>query len=664
MTAPTVRGWSPLRCRGFHAPPASSLKFIPKQRFRHLPEQRSPAPALWSLPLSDLESYFVSLLNASATLPRLRQLHGLIYRSGLHQSCFVLTKLIRSLTALDVPVESYPKLIFRQAKWRNPFLYTALIRGYSLRGNLADCVDLYGSMRRDGISPVTFTFTAIFKACGENLDLRLGEQMHCQMALFGGFGSDLYVGNTLIDMYVKCGVLGSARKMFDLMPERDLISWTTLIVAYSKSQDMASARRLFDCMPEKDAIAWTAMVTGFVQNSKPGEALKLFDRMQTARVSLDEYTLAGVISACAQLGASKYAKWVSEIAEENMLSPTSNVVVGSALIDMYAKCGQVDDAYKVFEAMKERNVYSYSSMIVGFAINGQPKAAISLFHEMLKSTDIRPNDVTFIGVLTACSHGGMVDQGRQIFASMEKTYGILPNADHYACMVDLLGRAGKLTEALELIRKMPVEPHGGVWGALLGACKVHTDPDIAEIAAAQLFIFEPDAVGNYILLSNIYASSGRWDDVLRVRKLMRGKKLRKNPGCSWFEAKKGEIHEFFAGDTKHPRSDEIKQVLDELVGRLEASGYEPILNSVAYDVSDKDKRRILLGHSEKLALAFGILSSTSGSTIRIVKNLRICEDCHSFMCGASQVTGRDIVIRDNMRFHHFRDGACSCRNFW
>lgn len=655
-----------LRRRCFHSPPASSLKFIPKQLlFQRLPEERSrPLPTCSSLSLPDLESHFVYLLNGSTTLPRLRQLHGCIYRSGLHHSCFVLTKLIRSLTALDVPVEPYPKLIFLQAQRRNPFLYTALIRGYSLRGDLRECIDLYGNMRRNGISPVSFTFTAIFKSCGEQLYLRLGTQMHCQMALIGGFGSDLYVGNTLIDMYVKCGALGSARKVFDEMPERDLISWTTLLVAYSKSGDMGSAGHLFSLMPEKDRIAWTAMVTGFVQNSRPSEALKLFDRMLAARVSPDEYTVAGVISACAQLGASKYAKWVSDIAEDNNLSPIHNVVVGSALIDMYSKCGQVEDAYKTFKAMKERNVYTYSSMIVGFAIHGQPRAAINLFHEMLENTNITPNNVTFVGVLTACSHGGMVDQGRDIFASMEKTYGVPPNADHYACMVDLLGRAGKLSEALELIRKMPVDPHGGVWGALLGACKVHGDPDIAEIAASHLFILEPDGIGNYILLSNIYASSRRWDDVLRVRKLMRGKKLRKNPGCSWFEAKKGEIHEFFAGDTKHPQYDEIKLVLEELVERLEANGYQPILSSVAYDVSDEDKRRILMGHSEKLALAFGILISTTGSVIRVVKNLRICEDCHSFMCGTSLVTEREIVVRDNMRFHHFRDGACSCGNFW
>ncbi|KAK4792700.1 hypothetical protein SAY86_023135 [Trapa natans] len=652
--------------RGFHSLPASSLKYIPWQLSQNLSEERGRLlPTCSSLSFQELESHFVSLLNDSTTLPRLRQLHGCIYRSGIHHSCFVLTKLIRCLTSLDVPVEpSYPKLIFLQAQRRNPFLYTALIRGYSLRGNLGDCVRLYGDMRRDGISPVTFTFTAMFKACGEQLDLRLGTQIHCQMVLIGGFGPDLYVGNTLISMYVSCGVMGCARKVFDQMPDRDLISWTTLLVAYSKSGDMGSAGYLFNRMPEKDKIAWTAMITGLVQNSRPGEALKLFDRMLASHVGLDEYTLAGVISACAQLGASKYAKWVSDIAEDSNLSPINSVVVGSALIDMYSKCGQVDEAYKTFHAMKERNVYTYSSMIVGFAIHGQPRAAINLFNEMLKNRSIRPNDVTFVGVLTACSHGGMLDQGRDIFSMMEKVYGVPPNADHYACMIDLLGRAGKLREALELIEKMPVEPHGGVWGALLGACKVHEDPDIAEIAASHLFAIEPDGIGNYILLSNIYASSGRWEDVLRVRKLMRGRKLRKNPGCSWFEAKKGEIHEFFAGDTKHPQYNEIKRILEKLVERLEGDGYEPILSSVAYDVSDEDKRRILMGHSEKLALAFGIFSSSSGSVIRIMKNLRICEDCHSFMCGASRVAERDIVVRDNMRFHHFRDGACSCGNFW
>lgn len=610
-----------------------------------------------------LEHKLHFVLDDCETVNQIREVHAQLLRRGLGQNCYVLTKLIRALTKLHVPTDTYPRLVFEQVRYPNPFLWTAMVRGYSLQGLLPQSIAFYSCMRRAGAGPVSFTFSALFKACGDVLDVELGRQIHAQTIFIGGFASDLYVGNTLIDMYVKCGFLECARKVFDEMPERDVISWTELIVAYAKNGDMDSAAELFDGLPVKDMVAWTAMVTGYSQNARPREALDIFERMQNVGVETDDITLVGVITACAQLGASEYANWVLDVAERSGYGPSENVVVGSAMIDMYSKCGSVDDAYKVFEGMKERNVFSYSSMIVGFAMHGRAHAAIQLFHDMLK-TDIKPNHVTFIGVLTACSHVGLVDQGRHLFATMEKYYGVAPSVDHYTCMVDLLGRAGHLEEAIELIETMPMEPTAVVWGALLGACRIHRNPDIAQVAANHLLELEPNGIGNYIVLSNIYALAGRLDEVSRMRKLMRGKGLKKNPGYSWIEIKKGEIREFFAGDITQSMSVEIKQALEDILDRLKARGYQPDLNSVPYDVSDEEKRRLLMTHSEKLALACGLLSTNAGCTIKIMKNLRICDDCHEFMCGASQVTGREIVIRDNMRFHHFHNGTCSCGNFW
>lgn len=610
-----------------------------------------------------LEHKLNFVLDDCKTVSQIREVHAHLLRRGLDQNCYVLTKLIRALTKLHVPMDTYPRLVFEQVRYPNPFLWTAMVRGYSLQGLLPQSIAFYSCMRRAGIGPVSFTFSALFKACGDVLDVELGRQIHAQTIFIGRFASDLYVGNTLIDMYVKCGFLECGRKVFDEMPERDVISWTELIVAYAKNGDMDSAAELFDGLPVKDMVAWTAMVTGYSQNARPREALDIFERMQNVGVETDDITLVGVISACAQLGASEYANWVHDVAERSGYGPSENVVVGSAIIDMYSKCGSVDHAYKVFEGMKERNVFSYSSMIVGFAMHGRAHAAIQIFHDMLK-TDIKPNHVTFIGVLTACSHVGLVDQGRHLFATMEKYYGVAPSVDHYTCMVDLLGRAGHLEEAIELIETMPMEPTAVVWGALLGACRIHGNPDIAQVAANHLLELEPNGIGNYIVLSNIYALAGRLDEVSRVRKLMRGKGLKKNPGYSWIEIKKGEIREFFAGDITQPMSIEIKQALEDILDRLKARGYQPDLNSVPYDVSDEEKRRLLMAHSEKLALAYGLLSTNAGCTIKIMKNLRICDDCHEFMCGASQVTGREIVIRDNMRFHHFHNGTCSCGNFW
>lgn len=610
-----------------------------------------------------LESQLVSTIDGCKNVSQVQQVHARVLYQGLDQCCYVITKLIRALTEFGVPIYGYPRRVFDQVGYKNPFLWTALIRGYSKQGFVQESVFYYNCMRGEGIGPVSFTFAALFKASSEILDVNLGRQMHAQTVLVGGFASDLFVGNTMIDMYVKCGFLDYGRQVFDEMPVRDVISWTELIVAYAKNGDMESAGQLFDGLTVKDTVAWTAMVTGFAQNAKPREALKFFERMQSVGVNADEVTLLGVISACAQLGAAKYGDWVRDVAVKSGYGPAKDVIIGSALIDMYSKCGRLEDACNVFAEMKERNVFSYSSMIAGFAMHGRPLDALQLFNEMLY-TETKPNKVTFIGVLTACSHAGMIEQGRQIFSSMEEKFRVPPSTDHYVCMVDMLGRAGRLEEALHLAETMPVEPNGGVWGALLGACRIHRNPDIAQIAANHLFKLEPNAIGNYVLLSNIYSSAGRWDDVSRIRMMMRTKGLRKNPACSWLEGENGEINEFFAGDMNHPESGRIMEVLQYLLDRLMADGYQPNLNSIPYDLNDENKKRLLLTHSEKLALAFGLLTTKLFSSIRIMKNLRICEDCHLFMCGASQITRREIIVRDNIRFHHFRDGKCSCGNFW
>ncbi|KDP31290.1 hypothetical protein JCGZ_11666 [Jatropha curcas] len=647
-----------------------SFSYMPKQLAQCNNSTSHPTPSPTFVPFSELqqqlrllESQLVSTIESCTNLAQIKQVHNHILRKGLDQRCYVVTKLVRTLTNLNIPMDPYPRSILDQVKCPNPFLYSAVIRGYSIQGLLTESVKVYGLMRKEGVGPVSFTFSAILKACGSVLDVGLGRQMHAQSILIGGFRSDLFVNNTLIDMYVKCGFIECGRKVFDEMPERDLISWTGLIVAYAKLGDMESARELFDGLPVKDMVAWTAMVTGFAQNAKPREAIEFFERMLDTGVGTDEVTLVGVISACAQLGAAKYADWIRDIVQKPGSGASHTVVLGSALIDMYSKCGSVDDAYKVFKGLKDRNVFTYSSMIIGFAMHGHADAAIKLFNEMVK-TEIKPNEVTFIGLLTACVHAGMVEEGLNMFESMETHYGVKRSADHYTCIVDLLGRAGRLTEALELAETMPIKPHGGVWGALLGACRIHGNPDIATIAATHLFELEPNAIGNYIMLSNIYSSAGRWNDVSQIRNLMRKKGLKKNPGCSWIESKKGVVHEFFSGNMTHPMSNEIKQVLMDLLDRLEANGYKPNLCSVPYNMSDEEKKHILMTHSEKLALAFGLIVTSPGCPIKIMKNLRICQDCHLFMRGASQIMGREIIVRDNMRFHHFHNGICSCGNFW
>ncbi|KAJ0965628.1 hypothetical protein J5N97_026766 [Dioscorea zingiberensis] len=523
----------------------------------------------------ELESLLFSAISSAPSLFQLKQAHALLYPLGLHRSNYLASKLLRRLAELGSPSNTCVLAVFSQVPAPNSFLWTALIRASAALG--PPCPHpllLYSLMRRalPPPPPLSFTFSALLKSCSASRSIAMGSQLHAQTIFIGGFNEDLFVQNTLIDLYVQCGQLDLARKVFDEMLVRDAISWTSLIVAYTRNGDMGSAEELFGESPVKDMIAWTAMVTGYSQNGRPREALMVFDKMREAGVAIDEVSLVGAVSACAQLGAVKRAEGVRQIAELYGLG--RNVVLGSAMVDMYAKCGLIDEARQVFNGMDDRNVYTYSTMITGLAAHGKASDAVDLFEEMV------------------------------------------------------------------------AEPH------------------IAKIAGEKLFELEPDAIGNFVLLSNIFASAGMWNEVSNVRKLMRGRGLRKNPASSWMEARDGTVHEFFAGDGSHPMSREIKAALEELMDRLKSRGYVPMLSSIVYDVSESEKQRLLKGHCEKLALAFGLLTVDSGGIIRIVKNVRICEDCHLVMCLASSSENREIVVRDNMRFHHFKDGVCSCGGFW
>ncbi|KAL6873848.1 hypothetical protein ACP4OV_013930 [Aristida adscensionis] len=639
--------------------------------------QAPPPPADLPLPLLPPPSLAPLLLAAVAASPstrHLRHLHALAVRLPLPPLSlpFLLSRLLRRLAALPpppppqrAPLLPYALAVFSSLSPPDPFLAAALLRLAHLTAPPLEAFRVFSRLRRahGGELPfLPFAFSPLAKSAAAARSLHAASAAHAVAILVGGFDKHRFVENSLIGAYVACGDVGAARRVFDEMAVKDVISWTSIVVAYSRSGDMGSAEEVFRQCPVKDMVAWTAMVTGYAQNAMPMKALEVFEQMAAAGMDIDEVSLTGAISACAQLGALRRAAWVHEIADRNGFG--RNVVVGSGLVDMYAKCGLINEAHKVFDGMQEKNVYTYSSMIAGLASHGRANDAIALFKDMVRRAAVEPNHVTFIGVLTACSHAGMVKEGRYYFAQMKDKYGISPSADHYACMVDLLGRAGLVNEALDLAKSMTMEPHGGVWGALLGACRIHGNTEVAKVAAERLFQLEPEGIGNYVLLSNTLASAGEWGEVSKVRKLMRSRRLKKEPAISWFEGRDGLVHQFFAGDNTHPRAYEIKKALLRLVAKLKLAGYVPILNSIVYDVNDEEKERLLMGHSEKLALSFGLLSLGSRSTIRIVKNIRICEDCHLFMRLVSKVEPIEIIIRDNMRFHHFKDGECSCHGFW
>lgn len=366
-----------------------------------------------------------------------------------------------------------------------------------------------------------------------------------------------------------------------------------------------------------------------------------------------------VIPALAKLSILRQAKWIHGVAIRTCLD--TNVFVKTALVDMYAKCGAIHTARKLFDDMDERHVTTWNVMIDAYGTHGLGEAALQLFSEM-QGGPIQPNEVTFLCIISACSHSGLVEDGKYYIEVMKEEYNLEPGMDHYGAMVDLLGRAGLLDEAWDFIQNMPVEPGISVYGAMLGACKIHKNIELGEKAAYRLFDLGPDDGGYHVLLANIYSGASMWDKVSEVRILMDKQGLRKTPGCSLVELR-NEFHTFHSGSTIHPQSQEIYAYLNRLIERIKSVGYVPETNFV-HDVEADVQEQLLSTHSEKLAIAFGLLNTNHGVPIHIRKNLRVCGDCHNATKYISLVTGREIIVRDMQRFHHFKDGKCSCGDYW
>lgn len=432
---------------------------------------------------------FPSLVKVCARELRVRDggvVHGLIVRCGVGEDVFVGSSLV-DFYGKCREIECARK-VFDEMSVRNEVSYTAMIVGYANVGDFEKAVGLFEEMPWRNV------------------------------------GS----WNAMINVFVKLGDLGSARKLFDLMPERNVVSFTTLIDAYAKSGDMASARFLFDQSDSKDVVLWSALISGYTQNGQPNEAVQVFSDLRSQNVKPDEYILVSLMSACSHVGNLELAKWVDSYVSQSSLDLCRPHVV-AALVDMHAKCGNMERATMLFKKMLKRDLISYCSMIQGLSIHGCGPQAVALFSSML-SEGIIPDSVAFTVILSACSHAGLVEEGCQFFDTMIDKYSIVPSPDHYACIVDLLGRAGKLKTAYDLLKTMPIEPYAGAWGALLGACKLHSDIELGKEIANRLFELEPLNAGNYVLLSNIYAEEDRWLDVSLVRNKMRERGLRKVPG--------------------------------------------------------------------------------------------------------------------------------------
>ncbi|CAN1219446.1 Pentatricopeptide repeat-containing protein At5g66520 [Linum perenne] len=596
-----------------HPPP-------PSPYHHHLPPQSQPISI-------HTQKSILDLLNSKSTPSSLSQIHALILKTGHFHDHFVSGTLLKSYAnhSLD-----YALQIFHHVPSPNVFVYNVLIKSCLDNSHPRKAISLYCQLTANGAKPNKFTYTPLLKACG---DFSEGMQIHGHVVKLGLCG-DWHIKNAMIDGYFKAGDAEAARKVFDEMP-----------------------------MVERDEISWSGLIDGYIRGGFYKEGLEVFVRMQREGVELSKFALTSVLAACAHLGALDHGRWIhAYVKKKRKSSLVMDPTMATALLDMYAKCGRLDMAWEVFESLKEKEVFTWNAMIGGMAMHGRAEDAVELFIEMLRRK-FRPNEITFVGVLNACAHSGDVDRAMQIFDSMERFHGIVPGVEHYGCLVHGLARAGRLEEAEELVDSMPMEPNAAVWGALLGGCRIHGNMEIGERAGKILLEMDPDNSGRYALLSNIYAKAERWDDVVNVRKLMKERGVKTIAGSSMIDLG-GCVHEFKMGEGSHPQMKDIYSMLKAMIERLTIEGYVPDTSQVLFDIEEEEKETALQYHSEKLAIAFGFINTKPGTTIRVVKNLRVCDDCHSAIKLISRVYGRDIILRDRVRYHHFRNGACSCKDFW
>ncbi|KAK0606473.1 hypothetical protein LWI29_038120 [Acer saccharum] len=460
--------------------------------------------------------------------------------------------------------------VFDDISDRTLVSWNSMIGGYSKMGCYNEAFLLFKEMRELGLELDGFSLVSLLSVCSQNCALNLGRFVHLCMEVTG-VQIDLIVMNALLDMYAKCGDLGSAQLVFERIPNKNVVSWTSMVSAYAKHRFVEYAREIFDMMPVKNVVSWNSMISCYVREGRCKEAFDLFHEMCETRVVPDEATLVCVLSACSQVGDLAMGKKVHDYIRTNDIIPS--VTLRNALIDMYAKCGSLGIAMDIFNEMPEKNLVSWNVVIGALALHGCGLRAVELFEEMLAGRNkIWPDEFTFMGLLSACSHSGLVDKGRYYFVRMETFFGVSHEIEHYACMVDLFGRWGLVEEAVRLIGGMPMKPDVVVWGALLGACRIHANVEIGKLIMKQLLELEPNSSGLYVLLSNLFCESHRWEDVKNIRKLMNDSGIIKCRAISFIEIK-GRVYEFMVDEKGHETSTNIYTMLDQLTDQLRSVGY-------------------------------------------------------------------------------------------
>ncbi|KAL3631279.1 hypothetical protein CASFOL_024263 [Castilleja foliolosa] len=743
--------------------------------------------------MSNISNFYCSLLKQCCeahNLKQAKQLHAHVIQTLINPETFLLNNLINGYIKLDNT--RYARKVFDEMPAPNQFSWNTILSAYSKTGDIPKMQDVFNLMpTKDGVSwnliisgyvkrglieKALEAYKSMLRHGSENLNritlstviimlsnmgrVDLGCAIHGQVTKYG-FGSYVFVGSPLVDMYAKCGLILEAKRVFDELPERNLVTNNTMLMGFLRCGMVEETYELFNRMVEKDSISWTTMISGLTQNGLFKQALDLFRDMRYNGFNMDQFTFGSVLTACGGVLAYKEGKQIHTYIIRT--DQKDNVFVASALLDMYSKCRDIKNAEIVFRLMRIKNIVSWTAMVVAYGQHGFSEEAVRIFVEMQRNgirpedftlgsvisscanmasleegsqfhglalvsglisfitvsnalitlyakcgnileshclfdkikfkdevtwtalvsgyskfgkanetiglfeemlgNGLKPDGVMFVAVLSACSRAGLVEKGRHYFDLMVDKFGIRPVLDHYTCMVDLFSRSGNLEEAKQFILEMPFRPDTIGWSTLLSSCRNFGNMEIGKWAAESLLELDPQNPAGHVLLVSIYAAKGEWDEVARLRKGMRDKGVRKEPGCSWIKYK-NKVHIFTADDKSSPFSDQIYEELEKMNCRMIEEGYEPDVKSVLHDVEESEKVKMLSHHSERLAIAFGLIFVPSGLQIKVVKNLRVCDDCHNATKFMSKITGREILVRDAVRFHLFKDGKCSCGDFW
>ncbi|XP_009610380.1 putative pentatricopeptide repeat-containing protein At3g25060, mitochondrial [Nicotiana tomentosiformis] len=653
------------------------------------------------------------------------QIHAVMVSSGLFSSGNSNAQLISSYGRAG-DLESAHKL-FGKISLRRVDSWNAMIIAYSRNECPVEAVNVYKQMVLEGVKPDSSTFTVALKACTILQDLEEGEEIW-EKVVECGYESDVFVGSSVLNLYAKCGKMDKAAIVFEKMQKRDTVCWTTMITGYvqsgkgrevvhlyrrmqkegmvgdgvvmlglmqacaniadtklglsihgymirralpmdvnmltslvdmyAKNGELELATRVFRKMPCRNTVSWSALISGFAQNGFAANALQLLIEMQVSGFTPDVASLVSALLACSQVGCLKLGRSIHGYVVRKVIM---DQVLSTALVDMYAKCGLISCAHALFDHISSKDLICWNTIIACYGIHGHGREALNLFHQM--KDKIEPDHATFAALLSALSHSGLVVEGRHWFDVMVNEYNIKPSEKHYACLVDLLSRAGEVEEAKDIIISMEMKPGLAVWVALLSGCHKHKKFLIGELAANRVLELIPENTGTLVLVANFFAAAKMWDKAAAVRKVMKKAGMKKVPGYSAVEVN-GRLHAFLMGDTSHPQYEQIIGLLRNLENEMKAMGYVPKTEFVLQNLEEEAKVKVLCYHSERLAIAFGLLNTAPGTRLLITKNLRVCGDCHEVTKFISVIVKREIIVRDVKRFHHFKDGICSCDDYW